>query len=130
MGCLRQRTELNFKSTPRTVLSRMVFRGVSYLQNIVIIWDADDDRDGNYWHICVEGHGITQEEAEEVLTANHPGQATSDSSGRPMVFGWTSSGKYIMVCYEDIPGAGAAVYPVTAYEVPAPVSKKRRRRKQ
>jgi len=35
--------------------------------DLVIIWDDEDDPDGNYWHICVEGHGLTREEVEEVL---------------------------------------------------------------
>jgi hypothetical protein len=25
----------------------------------VIIWDLEDDPDGNYVHIVVEGHGVT-----------------------------------------------------------------------
>jgi hypothetical protein len=29
------------------------------LRDLVIVWDDEDDRDGNYWHICVEGHGLT-----------------------------------------------------------------------
>jgi DNA-binding XRE family transcriptional regulator len=37
------------------------------LLDIVIIWDDEDDRDGNYWHICIEGHGLTGAEVEEVL---------------------------------------------------------------
>ena len=35
--------------------------------DLAIIWDDEDDPDGNYWHICVEGHGLTREEVEEVL---------------------------------------------------------------
>ncbi|MBI1829935.1 MAG: hypothetical protein HYR84_00630 [Planctomycetes bacterium] len=30
------------------------------MNNIVVIWDDEDDPDGNYWHICVEGHGLTR----------------------------------------------------------------------
>lgn len=33
-------------------------------------WDLEDDPEGNYWHICVEGHGVTREEVEEVVAAN------------------------------------------------------------
>ena len=93
------------------------------------IWDLDDDPDGNYWHICVEGHGITQEEVEEVLEAFYPGKTTSRTSARPLVFGWTSTGKYLSVCYEDVPGDIPTVYPVTAYEVTPPTRGKRKRRK-
>jgi hypothetical protein len=92
------------------------------------IWDLEDDREGNYWHICMEGHGITREEVEEVLAAHYPGRATSRSSGRPLVFGWTSSGKYVVIAYEDVPGGFPSVYPVTAYEATPPASGKRKRR--
>ena len=33
--------------------------------DILIIWDEKDDREGNYWHICVEGHGLTCAEVED-----------------------------------------------------------------
>jgi len=59
-------------------------------------------------------HGITQEEVEEVL--EHPeGIETSHSSGRPIAFGETSTGRIIAVVYEEIDQD--TVYPVTAYEV-------------
>src|SRR5580700_9536434 len=92
------------------------------------IWALEDDAEGNYWHICVEGHGITREEVEEVLEAHYPGQATSRTSDRPLVFGWTSTGKYIVIAYEDVPGAGSTVYPVTAYEVTPPSAGTRKRK--
>jgi len=78
-----------------------------------ILWDLDDDPDGNVKH-CAE-HGITKEEVEEVLT-NPTDTGTSRSSGRPVVFGDTSTGKHLMVAYEEIDAD--TVYPVTAFEVP------------
>jgi hypothetical protein len=27
---------------------------------VAFIWDLEDEREGNYWHICVEGHGVTR----------------------------------------------------------------------
>jgi hypothetical protein len=78
-----------------------------------ILWDPDDDPDGNVQH-CAE-HGVTKEEVEEVL--QDPADADiSRSSGRPVVFGDTSTGRHLMVVYERI-NAGTA-YPVTAYDVP------------
>jgi uncharacterized DUF497 family protein len=78
-----------------------------------VIWDLDDDPDGNVQH-CAD-HGVTKEEVEEVLES-----ATdidlSRSSGRPVVFGDTSEGRHLMVVYEEIDARTA--YPVTAYEVP------------
>ena len=94
------------------------------------IWDLEDDSEGNYWHICVEGHGITRDEVEEVLDTHYPGQATSRSSGRPLVFGWTSTGKYIVISYEDMLSDAPAVYPVTAFEVTPPARARGKRRKR
>ena len=78
-----------------------------------IIWDLDDDPDGNVQH-CAE-HDITKEEIEEVFQ-NATDEDTSHSSGRPVIFGDTSAGRHLMVVYEQIDPDTA--YPVTAYEVP------------
>lgn len=48
-----------------------------------IIWDLDDDPDGNSQH-CAD-HGIAKEEVEEVLQ-NPEDVDVSRSSGRPAVF--------------------------------------------
>lgn len=78
-----------------------------------VFWDLDDDPDGNVQH-CAE-HSITKEEVEEVLQ-NPTDHDVSQSSDRPVVFGDTSTGRHIMVVYEEIDAD--TVYPVTAYEVP------------
>jgi uncharacterized DUF497 family protein len=78
-----------------------------------IVWDLDDDPDGNVQHIAE--HGIAIEEAEEVLLAADEVIA-STSSGRPVVFGQTTTGKYIAVVFEIVDENPLAVYPVTAYE--------------
>jgi uncharacterized DUF497 family protein len=77
-----------------------------------IIWDMDDDPDGNVWH-CEE-HGIAKEEVEEVFR-NPCDIDVSRSSGRSVVFGDTTSGRHLMVAYESIDAD--TVYPITAYEV-------------
>ena len=51
-----------------------------------IIWDLDDDPDGNVVHIAE--HGITKDEVNEVLE-NPAGYDVSRSTGRPMAFGYT-----------------------------------------
>ncbi len=76
------------------------------------IWDLDDDREGNVQHIAE--HGITKDEVEQVLE-NPEGIESSRSSGRPIAFGETSTGRIIAVVYEEIDQD--TVYPVTAYEV-------------
>jgi uncharacterized DUF497 family protein len=78
-----------------------------------IIWDLDDDPDGNVQH-CAE-HGVSQEEIEEVFE-DVSDEDVSASSGRPVVFGDTRAGRHLMVVYDRIDDE--TVYPVTAYEVP------------
>lgn len=78
-----------------------------------IIWDMDDDPDGNVQH-CAE-HGVSKEEVEEVLQSATDADF-SRSSGRPIVFGDTSTGRHLMVVYEEIDAD--TVYPITVYDVP------------
>jgi len=78
-----------------------------------IIWDMEDDPEGNVRH-CAE-HGISKEEVEEVL--QHATDVDlSRSSGRPVVFGDTGAGRHLMVVYEMVDAD--TVYPITAYQVP------------
>lgn len=78
-----------------------------------IIWDLDDDPDGNVQH-CAE-HGVTKEEVEEAI-ASPIDHDTSRSSGRPVLFGETNNGRHLMIVYEEIDED--TVYGVTAYDVP------------
>lgn len=78
-----------------------------------IIWDLDDDPEGNVQH-CAE-HGVTKEEVEEVFR-NATDRDISRSSGLPVVFGDTSTGRHLLVVFEEIDAD--TVYPVTAYDVP------------
>ena len=71
------------------------------------IWTRHNERK-------VAEHGVTPEEAEEVVENPHR-STTSRSSGRPIAFGFTSTGKYIAVVYERIDPA--TVYVITGYEV-------------
>jgi hypothetical protein len=98
------------------------------LNDILIIWDENDDPDGNYWHICVEGHGLTCEEVEDVLRAPESEIEVSRSSGRPTAFGWTFSGERIAVVFEEMSEDPKIVYPVSAYPVPPKRTKRGRKR--
>jgi hypothetical protein len=102
--------------------------GVLALNDIVIIWDDEDDPEGNCWHICIEGHGLTREEVEEVLHDEETEIEVSKSSGRPTAFGWTSSGERIAVVFEEMSEDPKIVCPISAYPVP-PKRAKRGRRK-
>ena len=78
-----------------------------------ILWDADDDPDGNIQHIAE--HGLDIADVEWVLGAPEIA-GVRKSSGRPVVWGHTPEGIYIIVVYEEIDEATIRV--VTAYEVP------------
>jgi hypothetical protein len=99
------------------------------MARVDFIWDLEDDPEGNYWHICVAGHGVTREEVEEVVTGNHGTVTLSRSSGQPEAFGWTSTGKYLTVVFERVSDDPLTIYPITAYEVPPPGKSKRRKKR-
>lgn len=80
-----------------------------------VIWDDDDDLDGNVQHMAQ--HGLTVDDAEHVLE-NPTDETISRSSGRPCCFGYTPAGEYITVICEMVDGD--TIYPTTAYEVPEP----------
>jgi hypothetical protein len=84
----------------------------------LIDWDDDDNQQGNLWHIICTGE-VTKEEVEEVLDDHQGDIETSDESGNPIIFGWTSTGKHIAVVFlfEDDPDL-VIVRPKTAFPVP------------
>ena len=75
-----------------------------------IIWHPEPGR--NVEHISE--HHLTPEDIEHALF-NPIAHDISRSSGRPMVYGFTPDGRYIVVVYEEIDDR--TWYPVTAYEV-------------
>ena len=99
------------------------------MAQVEFIWDLEGDPGGNYWHICIEGHGVSREEVEEVVSGNFDTTTVSRTSGQPEAFGWTSTGKYIVVVFDRVEVDPPVVYPVTAYEVPPPGRGKRRKKR-
>jgi uncharacterized DUF497 family protein len=93
------------------------------VEDVEIIWDLDDDPDGNVWHI--DEHGVTVEEFEEVFFDPRSRTGRSRSTGRPQAFGETSTGKYITVIWEEVLEDPRTIYPITAYEVPRPRGRQR-----
>jgi uncharacterized DUF497 family protein len=83
----------------------------------IVIWDLEDDPEGNYIHIVIE-HEVSIEEVEEVLQNPRNSTDRSHSSGRTITFGWTSTGRHILVVYEHVADDPKMVRPVTAYETP------------
>lgn len=91
-----------------------------------IIWDLEDDPEGNVQHL--REHDVTIEEAEDVLLARDSSRASSRTSGLPTAFGWTRTGRHLAVVYELVDDDPLTLRPVTAYDVPPPAGKKRRKK--
>lgn len=89
------------------------------MNDVQIIWDLPDDPRGNVRHI-LDGHDVTIEEVEEVLLNQDNDRAFSRSSGFPIVFGWTTTGQYIAVVYEEVVDDPLIVRPISAFPVPPP----------
>jgi uncharacterized DUF497 family protein len=85
---------------------------------IDVIWDLEDDPDGNVQHI--QEHGISMDEVEEVLYSRQSEDAKSRSSGRMITFGYTSTDRYLAVVWEHVDDDPLTVYPITAYDAPEP----------
>jgi hypothetical protein len=78
-------------------------------------WDDKDDPEGNVQHIAE--NDLTPDEVESVLLDPDAKEDVSRSSGRPIVFGYTFTDRYIAVVYEVLAEDPAIVRPVTAYEI-------------
>ena len=93
--------------------------------DVTIIWDLEHDLDGNVQHLLE--HDVTIQEAEEVLLDPQSSRAVSRSSGLPTAFGWTSTGRHLAVVYELVDEDPMTFRPVTAYDVPPPRTRMKRR---
>ena len=89
------------------------------MRDAIVIWDED-----NTAHVA--DNGLTPDEVDEVLLDPSIQMHSSSSSDRPVKFGWTSTGKHIIVIWEDVNDDPRMIYPVTAYEVPPRQRKKRK----
>jgi hypothetical protein len=77
-----------------------------------VLWDLDDDSDGNVQHIAE--HDLSKEDMEFIVA--HPDRFdVSRSSGNPILFGFTDDGRYVAVVFVEVDET--TIYPVTAYEV-------------
>jgi hypothetical protein len=89
------------------------------MADISIIWDLDDEPEGNVQHIAE--NDLTKEEVEIVLMDPDNETDESHSSGSPVTFGWTETGRYIIVVWEHVQDDPLTIRPITAYEVPPPM---------
>jgi uncharacterized DUF497 family protein len=81
----------------------------------VLIWDLDDDPDGNVQHVAE--HGLTKDEVASVFA--DPNQVTEPDrgyEGRFVTKGETYTGRYVVVAWEHVDDDPLTVYPVTAFE--------------
>ena len=76
----------------------------------------------------IYGHGVTEDEVEDVLS--HPGEDRPGSDDSRHALGQTAAGRYLRVIY--VPDEGAdSVFVVTAYELRGqPLQAYRRRNKR
>ena len=81
----------------------------------IVAWDTENDPKGNVQHIAE--HGITMDEVEEVLLNEDNPVGESRTSGRPITFGDTSTGKRIAVIWEQTLDNPLVIRPVTAFEI-------------
>lgn len=85
------------------------------MNDVQIVWDLEEDSDGNVQHILQ--HGITM---DEVLLDPDSNTTLSRSSERLITFGYTSGNRYIAVVWEHIMDDPLMMRPITAYDVPEP----------
>jgi uncharacterized DUF497 family protein len=88
-------------------------------RDALVDWDEPVDEGSNTAHIAE--HGLTPEEVEFALRDEHTTFDLSDSSGRPIAFGDTGTGRFIVVVFEVLnPLDPFIIRPITAYDVPEP----------
>jgi hypothetical protein len=89
------------------------------LRDALFDWDELEDEGSNTAHIAE--HGLTPEEVEATLLDENTTFDVSDSSGRPIAFGSTGTGRFIAIVFEfQIPADPLVIRPITAYDVPEP----------
>jgi hypothetical protein len=89
------------------------------LRDALFDWDEVDDEGSNTAHIAE--HDLTAEEVEAALIDENTTFDVSDSSGLPIAFGTTGTGRFIAVVFEVLNLADPLVIrPITAYDVPKP----------
>jgi hypothetical protein len=86
------------------------------VSDVQVIWDDPDDPAGNTAHVAL--HGLTPDEVDAVLLDDSIPTTFSKASGLPCKFGWTPTGRHIIVVWKAYPDVDPPVIrPVTAFEV-------------
>lgn len=88
-------------------------------RDCLLDWDEVDEQGSNTAHIAE--HDLTPDEVESVILDESTTFDVSDSTGRPIAFGVTNTGRFIAVVFDLLNLADPLVIrPITAYEVPEP----------
>ena len=89
------------------------------LRDALIDWDDPEDDRGNTAHIAE--HDLTPDEVEPPLFDANATFDVSESSGRPIAFGSTDTGRFVVIAFEVLNLVEPLIIrPITAYEVPEP----------
>ena len=91
------------------------------MARVIVEWDDPADPKGNVQHIA--RHSVTQAEVEYVLNSLRSTSTRSHSSGLPATFGWTKTGRYIIVTYDITCHKPYTVKPKTSYPTNPPGGK-------
>lgn len=81
-----------------------------------IIWDDEDNPNGNLQHVAQ--HELSIQDVEHVLFDPSTEEGISRNSGLPIAWGYTPGGRYIAVVFEEVIEGTIRVR--TAYDVPEP----------
>jgi hypothetical protein len=83
------------------------------LTSALVDWDEPEDEGSNTAHIA--DHGLTTVEVETALFGRGTTFDISDSSGRPIAFGITETGRFIAIVFEVLNLADPLIVrPITA----------------
>lgn len=83
----------------------------------VILWDDEDNPDGNYRHIVTAGL-VSEDEVADVIASHKGPWELSRSSGNPIIRGTASTGRRLAVVFILVPDPDyVLIYPITAYPV-------------
>ncbi len=88
-----------------------------------VIWDEEDDPDGNVAHIAE--HDISIDEVEDVLYDPRNRTGPSNHAGRMLPCGATETDRFLCVARERAEDDPLVVKPVTAFDSNPPRSKRR-----
>ena len=88
-------------------------------RDALIDWDDPEDEGGNTAHVAE--HSLTPDEVDFAFFDANTTFDVSASSGRPIAFGMTATGRFIAIVFEiSNPADPLILRPITAYDVPEP----------